>query len=326
MGGGMGGGMGDIFEMFGMGGMGGMGKKKSYGPQKGETSKYPLNATLEDLYNGAERIVRLTRSRNCGTCKGQGSTNTSETKTCSKCKGKGSIQMYRQIGPGFVQQVQAPCPDCNGEGKIVDEKYKCQVCKGKKIVQEEKVVSISIEKGMKEGQKLVLYGEGDEKPGIIPGDILFIIQQKPHKIFKRDGHNLIMKKKISLTEALTSVASKIETLDKRVLFCKTNPGNIVKPGDVLQIKNEGFPVHKDPFIKGNLYIEFEIEFPKKIPENISEKLEKILPPKEKIEITKDMDEVSLTEAVFEEETKRAKESYEDDEEEHGGQGVQCGTQ
>jgi len=117
MGSGMGGGMGgfgDIFEMFGGGG----GKqKRQTGPQKGETVKHALPATLEDLYCSAEKKARLYRSRNCSSCKGQGSTNTSEVKTCSKCKGRGTVQMYRQVGPGFVQQVQAHCPDCNGEGK-----------------------------------------------------------------------------------------------------------------------------------------------------------------------------------------------------------------
>jgi len=211
--------------------------------------------------------------------------------------------------------------------KIVDEKYKCQVCKGKKTNQEEKVVSLSIEKGMKEGQKVVLYGESDERSGVIAGDIVFIIQQLPHKVFKREGNNLIMKKKISLSEALTGVATKIETLDKRILFCKTKSGHIVKPGDILQISGEGFPVHKHPSDKGNLYIEFEIDFPKKIPENIQEKLESILPPKEKIDVTKDMDEVSLVEAVFEQEAKKTKETYEEEDEGEGrSQGIPCGQQ
>ena len=177
---GNGGGFSDLFEMMNGG------KKKRQGPQKTETAKYPLYATIEDFYNGGERKVRICRSRNCKPCGGKGSTNSDAVKTCSKCKGRGIVQGYRQVGPGFVQQVQTPCPDCAGEGKVIPDSAKCTVCKGLKFSQETKVISIFIEKGMKEGQKISLENEGDEKPGILAGDIIFVLQQKPHKTYQRD--------------------------------------------------------------------------------------------------------------------------------------------
>ncbi len=40
--------------------------------------------------------------------------------------------------------------------------YSCKKCKGKKVVSEKKRLEISIEKGMVNGQRIVLYGEGDQ--------------------------------------------------------------------------------------------------------------------------------------------------------------------
>jgi DnaJ family protein A protein 2 len=67
----------------------------------------------------------------------------------------------RQIGPGMVQQMQVPCSDCNGNGEVI--KDKCKKCKGKKVVAEKKVLDVFIEKGMADGQKIVMKGEGDQE-------------------------------------------------------------------------------------------------------------------------------------------------------------------
>jgi len=65
----------------------------------------------------------------------------------------------------------------------------------KKIIPEDKTLEIVIEKGMKNGQTIKFDGESDEKPGILPGDIIFVIQEQPHSIFKRSGNNLFIDKK-----------------------------------------------------------------------------------------------------------------------------------
>ena len=58
--------------------------------------------------------------------------------TCVGCNGRGIRITMRQMGP-MIQQMQQTCPDCNGEGEIIKEKDKCQVCRGKKISSERKV-------------------------------------------------------------------------------------------------------------------------------------------------------------------------------------------
>jgi len=106
--------------------------RKPKGPQKGESVKNIVPVTLEELYNGVERKIKITRSRNCKDCKGVGTSRPDATKTCSTCKGHCVVNQYQQIGQGFVRQVQTYCPDCLGEGKTVEDKYKCKNCNGKK--------------------------------------------------------------------------------------------------------------------------------------------------------------------------------------------------
>jgi DnaJ family protein A protein 2 len=68
----------------------------------------------------------------------------------------------RKMGPMFTRQ-QVICANCHGSGKSVRDKDKCRKCKGTCVVQEKKVLEIYIEKGLLEGEKIVLKGEADEE-------------------------------------------------------------------------------------------------------------------------------------------------------------------
>lgn len=61
------------------------------------------------------------------------------------------------MGP-MIQQIQQVCPDCSGAGETIREKDKCQVCNGKKITAEKKILEVFVEKGMVDGQKIVFNG------------------------------------------------------------------------------------------------------------------------------------------------------------------------
>jgi len=143
----------------------------------------------------------------------------------------------------------------------------------KKILPEDKTLEIVIEKGMKNGQTIKFDGESDEKPGVLPGDIIFVIQEQPHNIFKRSGNNLFIDKKINLSESLTGFSFKLQTLDGRTVLIKSKKNRIIKPEDILVAKGEGMPIYKSNE-KGNLIINFEVEFPKKNTWKISRKIRK----------------------------------------------------
>lgn len=120
--------------------------------------------------------------------------------------------MIRQLAPGMVQQMQSVCTDCNGEGKngvinclcrvvvvdvertsslfffsrtsgeVISEKDRCKKCEGKKVAKEVKILEVHVDKGMKQNQKITFGGEADQAPGVEPGDIVIVLQEKEHEV------------------------------------------------------------------------------------------------------------------------------------------------
>lgn len=78
---------------------------------------------------------------------------------------------------------------------------------------------------MKDGQKIVFHGEGDQEPELEPGDVIIVLDQKDHSVFQRRGHDIIMKMKIQLCEALCGFKKTIKTLDDRTLVITSKSGS-----------------------------------------------------------------------------------------------------
>ena len=108
------------------GGGGGRGERGPRGKQKGEDVVFPLKVTLEDLYNGTSKKLRLTKSIICSQCAGKGGKGEA---TCRDCKGHGVKLVIRQLGPGMIQQMQTACSTCRGTGNVMAEKDKCKKCR-----------------------------------------------------------------------------------------------------------------------------------------------------------------------------------------------------
>jgi len=287
---------------------------------------------LEDVYKGKTSKLALQKQVLCGPCEGRGG-KAGATKTCSGCQGRGVKVVIRQMGP-MIQQMQQTCPDCNGEGETINPKDRCTACNGKKITNERKILEVFIDKGMVDGQKVVFSGEGDQAPGIVPGDIIIVLEERPHDRFKRKGADLFINVKIDLLTALAGGHFTITHLDDRVLMVNILPGEVIKPDEIKCILGEGMPVHKRPFDKGNLYVKFEIVFPQPnwTSDDKLKALEAILPPRAALPSTagKEVEEVMLAtvDPMHEKRSQGHEEMDEDDDEQgHGrGPGVQCAQQ
>jgi DnaJ family protein A protein 2 len=70
-----------------------------------------------------------------------------------------------------------------------------------------------IDKGSPHGEKYIFHGESDEHPDKEPGDVVIVVDEQPHKIYKRKGADLFFEKKISLLESLTGCDFVIDYLD-----------------------------------------------------------------------------------------------------------------
>lgn len=239
--GGMGGGGGgmaaeDLFAQFfgggggggGFGGMfGGMGGGRDPGPKKARTIHHVHKVSLEDIYRGKVSKLALQKSIICPKCEGRGGKE-GAVKTCAGCNGQGMKTMMRQMGP-MIQRFQTVCPDCNGEGETVREKDKCKQCNAKKTVIERKVLHVHVDRGVQSGTKIDFRGEGDQMPGVQPGDVQFEIEQKPHPRFQRKGDDLFYHAEVDLLTALAGGAIYIEHLDERWLTVEIIPGEVISP-------------------------------------------------------------------------------------------------
>ncbi|XP_068595359.1 dnaJ homolog subfamily A member 4-like [Brachionichthys hirsutus] len=320
--GGMGGGSSpmDIFNMF-FGGGGRMHRER-----RGKNVVHQLSVALEELYKGGTRKLGLQKNYICEKCDGYGGKKGALEK-CSSCKGKGVQIKIQQIGPGMIQQIQSMCADCQGQGEKFSSKDRCKNCHGHKVERKKKILEVNIDKGMKDGQRITFHGEGDQEPGLEPGDVIIVLDQKDNPVFQRKDEDLQMKMNIKLAEALCGFRKTIQTLDDRVLVISSQPGEVVKHGAVKCVQNEGMPIYRAPYEKGQLIIHFKVEFPEKnwLPEHLMFQLERLLPPREDVMMTDDMEEVELCGVdVKTQERGYSREAYEEDEGPRGG--VQCQTQ
>ncbi|MCO5594394.1 hypothetical protein L7F22_048424 [Adiantum nelumboides] len=335
----------DIFESFFGGGSShpfgdfgrGSSSRGSRRKRRGEDVVHALKVSLEDVYNGSSKKLSLSRNILCPKCKGKGSKSGASGR-CAGCQGQGSKVSFRQLGPGMIQQMQHVCPDCKGSGESISERDKCGQCKGGKVVQDKKVLEVHVEKGMQHGQKITFRGEADEAPDTETGDIVFVLQSKDHSKFKRKGDDLFVDHTLTLMEALCGFQFALTHLDGRQLLVKANPGEVIKPGQSKSINHEGMPLYQRPFMKGSLYIHFQVDFPEAGALSLDQcvGLKAILPSKPASKVSQsaldECEETILYDVNMEEETRRRQqqqqaEAYEeDDDEEMGGQRVQCSQQ
>lgn len=316
----------DVFDMF-FGGSDPFGRSRR-GPRRTKNIVHQLSVSLEDMYNGTIRKLALQKNVICDTCDGVGGKAGCFQK-CQNCRGSGMQIRIQQIGPGMMQQIQSVCQECAGEGESVDPKLRCKRCNGKKVNRERKILEVNVDKGMEDGQKITFSGEGDQEPGLEPGDIIIVLDEKAHQVYKRDGMDLIMKMEISLREALCGMKKVIQTLDDRALVMQTIPGEIIKTGDFKAVHGEGMPQHRNPFEKGRLVISFEVIFPRSLEPALAGKLAEILPPEAEPIIPDDHEEVDLNDFDPKNDRQNShRQQYDEDDDGHPGHGpgVSCATQ
>ena len=257
----------DIFDIFG-------GSRKA--KRRTKSVLQAMEVSLEDIFIGKEKYLEIKRYRICKKCKGNGSKDPNANTKCPGCNGKRVKLVIQRMGNTILQSQQT-CPDCRGEGYIIKNEDKCPSCKGQKVQQESKMLKILLDKGAPDGKRYTFEGESDEMPGYEPGDVIIEIRIKKHDVFERTGADLTMNADISLVEALTGFQIMITHLDGRKVLIKSKKGEIIKPGCMKTVKECGMPFFDHPTRFGNLYIKFNVKFPKSLNDAQKEAIQKLFP-------------------------------------------------
>jgi len=261
----------DIFsQFFGGGGPGGgfsffgggnpENKQHQASPQK----EVPLGINITTCYKGGRQEIAVPRAEKCPDCDGRGCKSPDDIIKCPPCNGEG-ITIKVQHTPFGVQHLHGTCRKCNGRRKSIKVGAECPKCQGRKSVQVTKKYTVDIPAGAIDGFPIIIKGESDWVPdyGFV-GDLVLVVKVTTpvNCIFKREGHNLVIKKQISLVDSLCGVHFGVRHMDDRILELKWD--RIIKPGDSLVVLGEGLPVFQPPAggpQRGDLILRFEVVYP-----------------------------------------------------------------
>lgn len=222
-----GGDVGGFEDLFG-------GRRGARGPAAGSDLQVRLKLSLEEIATGVEKKIRVKHLKRCSTCSGRGGKG--ET-VCSTCNGRGQVRRVQQSIFGQFVNVST-CPQCRGEGRVVRER--CGTCGGDGRVSETETLSVKVPAGVAEGNFIPLRGMGDAGPrGGPSGDLIVLIEEKPHQVFDRDGNDLLVDLPVAFPTAALGGPVEVPTLDGEPARLDVPSG--FQSGQVLRIRGRGLP-------------------------------------------------------------------------------------
>ncbi len=228
--------LGDIFgSVFGGGGGGGFGggRRPQQRAHRGADVQTDLNLSFEQALEGTSAKVELQRAEACSACKGTGARPGTSKTSCSACGGAGHVSQGQGLF-GFSRE----CPRCDGTGQIVENP--CTVCRGTGEVARLKPVTVNVPAGATDGGKLRFKGKGESgSNGGPPGDLYVVTHIRPHRIFKREGADVIVELPVSVAEAALGAQLTVPAPGGTKVKLKVPPGT--QDGKVLRLRGKGAP-------------------------------------------------------------------------------------
>jgi len=209
-----------------------------------------ISVPLREFYTGYEREFSIEKQQICEECEGSGSAD-GAVDTCGQCGGRGAVIQKHMLAPGIFQQVQMQCDKCGGKGKTI--KHPCKICGGSRVVKKLATHTLSVEKGMPKGGRIVYENEADESPDWEAGDLVVHVGEKEAEweegvrddggFFRRKGRNVFWKEVLSLREAwMGDWERNLTHLDGHIVRLSRKRGEVVQPNQVEIIHGEGMPV------------------------------------------------------------------------------------
>jgi len=226
------GGFGDIFEAF----FGGTATSTRQAPQRGADLRYRVTISFEEAAFGCDKEINISRTENCSLCNGIGCKPGTEPTRCSNCNGTGQVRRTQQSIFGRFTTTTT-CSQCRGEGRIITEP--CPKCRGTGKEKFQRSILVKIPAGVDDGSQIRLSGEGESgSRGGPQGNLYVILSVKQHKLFIRDGDNILYGLPINFAQAALGTEIEVLTLNGTTKL-KIPAGS--QTGEVFRLKNQGIP-------------------------------------------------------------------------------------
>jgi len=252
----------DIMDAFGDlfgGGMfgdifGGRGQRQRRA-RRGADIRVDVAIDLEEAAAGVTKTIEFSRSVVCGKCSGTGNKAGASRDTCRRCGGRGQV-----VQSAGILRVQTTCPACGGGGTIVTDP--CDACRGRGYVGAKVRRDVRIPGGVDDGTPVRITGEGEPSPDGGPaGDCYLFISVRKHRLFLRDGQDLIVQFPITYTQAALGATLDVPTLSGKASL-EIPLGT--PSGQVFEIPGRGLPDPHGRGRVGSMRVHTYIEVPKKI--------------------------------------------------------------
>lgn len=253
----------DIFESFFGGSPFGHSRRRKQ--RRGSDLNYSMDITFEEAAFGAEKKIEVPKTVVCPSCEGTGSAD-GKTEACKACNGSGIMKQVFRTPFGIMSQ-QTMCSECGGEGKVI--KNKCRKCDGKGVVKSKQVITVKVPAGVDTGSTLRLAGEGEAgERGSAPGNLYLEINVLPHKLFGREGNDVLLELPITFAQAALGDEVKVPTLSGNVTM-KIPAGT--QSETIFRIKGKGIGYMDGGF--GDELVKVIVKVPEKLSKRQKELLE-----------------------------------------------------
>jgi curved DNA-binding protein len=210
---------------------------------------FDVNDILRDFGISNDIFGRIFRGQSRGT-------------SSSARKGRGKVFDYTERGGDFSRPDQpAPGQDLQIELPLTLHEI---AFGADKVVQfnrdgQAQKVSIKVPSGSTPGKRLRISGKGKVSPfGGPPGDLYIKIKEISHPVFKRDGFDLYVDKRIKFSEAALGTKVTVPTLDGKTMSLKVPAGT--SSFTKMRLKGHGLP-QTNGKIRGDEYVRIIIETP-----------------------------------------------------------------
>ena len=219
---------------------------------RGEDLKQHLTIDLEEAYTGVVKTIAVHSSAECVNCSGKGTAGGMDPAICSTCSGTGRIR-----GRQAFFTIEQTCHACGGQGRTI--RNPCSRCAGAGRVRREKNIEVNIPRGVSEGTRIRVTGQGQAGlRGGPPGDLYIFLKVRRHDLFTREDVHLQCTVPISFVTAALGGDIEVPMIGGRRRRVDI-PGGI-QSGKRIRVRGAGMPaLHGNDF--GDMYIKLIVETP-----------------------------------------------------------------